>query len=136
MSASNTLEESIGNHLLRTGSWTKPTAIYVALFTTLPIDDGTGGVEVSGGSYARVLHGPSDATWDAPTDGSGSFRNATAVQFAAPTGDWGLIVGFGLFYASTGGTMCTCGSLTAPYLVNNGDAAPAFAAGTLSVTIG
>ena len=52
--AANYLEEQIGTHLLRTGVWPKPAGIFVALFTTMPAEDGSGGVEVSGGSNGPV----------------------------------------------------------------------------------
>lgn len=131
MSASNTLETNIGTHLLRTGSWTKPSAIYIALYTAAPSDSG-GGTEVSGGSYARVLHGPSDETW-ALTDGVGS--NIGAITFATPTADWGTITHFGLFDASTAGNLLVYGALTSNPTINNGDTATAFAEGALTVTI-
>lgn len=134
MSASDALEIEIGKHLLRTGSWTKPTAIWVALFTTMPVDAGTGGTEVSGTGYARIQHGPSDATWTVPTT-SGVFANIGIIQFGSPTADWGTIVGFGLYTAVTSGTLLVYGTLTDNTVVNNGDPAPAFADGSLTVTI-
>lgn len=134
--ASNYLEEQIGTHLLRTGSWTKPAGIYVALFTTLPGEDGTGGVEVSGGNYARVQHGPSDATWDGPTGGNGQFSNASAVIFGAPNADWGNVVGFGLYDDATAGTYLTGAALSAARNIVSGDPAPNFPIGALKVTIG
>ena len=134
-SASNYLEEEAGKHLLRTGSWTKPSAIYVALFVTAPGEDGTGGTEVTGTGYARVLHGPSDATWAAPVGGNGQFSNLGAVQFGSPTANWGTISAFGLYDAITSGNLLIVNTLTASVVVNSGDPAPAFAEGTLVVTI-
>lgn len=135
MSASDYLEVQIGTHLLRTASWTKPTTIYVALFITAPADDGTGGTEVSGTGYARIQHGPSDATWTAPTT-SGIFANIGVVQFGSPTANWGTITAFGLYSAVTGGNLLAFGDLTGNVTVNSGDPAPAFADGALTVTIG
>lgn len=135
MSASDYLEVQIGTHLLRTSSWTKPSAIYVALFTTIPNDDGTGGTEVSGTGYARIQHGPSDATWTAPTT-SGIFSNIGVIQYGSPTANWGTITAFGLYSAVSGGNLFAKGSLTGNVTVNSGDPAPAFADGALTVTIG
>lgn len=135
MSASDYLEVQIGTHLLRTSSWTKPSAIYVALFTTIPNDDGTGGTEVSGTGYARIQHGPSDATWTAPTT-SGIFANIGVIQYGSPTANWGTITAFGLYSAVSGGNLFAKGSLTGNVTVNSGDPAPAFADGALTVTIG
>jgi hypothetical protein len=134
MSASDYLEVQIGTHLLRTNSWTKPAAVYVALFTTVPNDAGGSGVEVSGTGYARVQHGPSDATWAAPTT-SGVFSNIGVVQFGSPTANWGTIQGFGLYDAATNGNLLAKGTLTASVLISSGDPAPAFAEGALTVTI-
>ena len=134
--ASNYLEEQIGTHLLRTSSWPKPTAIYVALFTTLPAEDGTGGVEVSGGSYARVQHGPSNATWAAPTGGNGQFSNTGSVLYAAPTANWGTVVGFGLYDDATAGNYLGGALLTASRNIVSGDPAPNFPEGALKVTVG
>jgi hypothetical protein len=130
--ASDYLETQMGTHLLRTGSWTKPSAIYVALFTAAPNDAG-GGTEVSGAGYARIQHGPSDATWSAT---SGTFANVGSIQFGSPTANWGTISHFGLFDADTAGNLLVWGALQSNAIVNDGDAAPAFAEGSLSVTIG
>ncbi len=136
MSASDYLEVQIGTHLLRTSSWTKPSAIYVALFTTVPDDDGTNGAEVGESrGYVRIQHGPSDATWTAPTT-SGVFANIGAVQFDSPiTTNWGTIKGFGLYDAETEGHLLAKGNLSSEVIVNIGDPAPAFADGDLTVTI-
>lgn len=134
-SASNYLEEQIGTHLLRTGSWTKPAAIYVALFTAMPGEDGTGATEVSGGSYARVACGPGDAFWNAPTGGNGEYSNAGVIAFPAPSADWGTVVGMGLFDAASGGNLLILKTLDTSRVIANGDAAPNFPIGSLKVTI-
>lgn len=133
--ASDYLESQVGTHLLRTGSWTKPSAIYVALYTVMPAEAGTGGTEVTGGSYARVEHGPSDATWSAPVSGNGQFSNIGTVQFPAPTANWGEVVGFGLLDASTGGNYLIGNTFATPITINSGDPVPAFATGGLVVTV-
>lgn len=56
--AQKTLEWSVG----KTAMPSLPSG-HLALFTTLPADDGTGGVEVTGGSYARVSF--AGAAWGA-----------------------------------------------------------------------
>lgn len=131
----NSAETDFIKHMFRTGTWTKPTDIYVALYTTMPDKElGTGGTEVSGGSYARVKVGPSDATWDAPTSG-GATANTAAITFPAPTANWGTIVGFGLFYVSTAGDVKVTASLTTSKTVNSGDPAPKFEIGQLTFTL-
>lgn len=132
--ATNYLEEQLGTHILRTSSFTKPSTIYVALFTTLPGEDGTGGVEVSGTGYARIQHGPSDATWAAPTGGNGAFSNAGSIQFGSPSANWGTIVGFGIFDAVSSGNLLLSSALTSNITISDGDPAPAFADGALTIT--
>lgn len=130
--AMNILEEAIGGHLLRTSTWNKPAAIYVALYKTLPSDDGTGGVEVAGGGYTRVQCGPGDAEWSEPSDGDGCFANAVPITFPTPTANWGTVVGFGLWSAATGGTLYLVGSVM-PVVGAVGAPALSFAAGALRV---
>ena len=133
--ASNTLEELIGDHLLRSATWSKPSAIYVGLFTTMPGEDGTGGIEVSGGSYARVQCGPGDSYWTAPTAGNGVYTNAATIQFPLPTANWGDVAGYGLFSAASSGTLYISKTFTAPVTISLGDPAPAFSIGAITVTV-
>ncbi|TXI24269.1 MAG: hypothetical protein E6Q61_05375 [Nitrosomonas sp.] len=130
-SASNALEESIGTHLLRTSAWVKPTNVYMALFTTLPGEDGTGGVEVTGGSYARINVGPSDANWNLPAGGNGEFSNAVVFTYAVPTANWGNVVGAALYDASTGGVMQAKATLDTARNIVAGDPAPNFPVGSI-----
>lgn len=133
--ASNYLEERIGTHLLLTSSWTKPANLYVALFTTLPAEDNTGGVEVSGTGYARVLCGPGDSYWTPPVGGSGIYTNAVVIQYGSPTSDWGSVVGFGLFDAITSGNYLLGNLFDAPISILSGNPPPGFSVGALSIPI-
>ena len=127
------LEGQIVAHIHRTATFTKPAALWVRLYTAMPGEAG-GGTEVSGAGYAAVQVGPSDATWAAPVTGDGHTENVGAIQFGSPTANWGSVVGFSLADAATAGNMLLYGSLTQAKTVNNGDAAPSFAAGALDVT--
>jgi len=104
------------------------TNVYCALVTTQS-SDSAAGTEVSGGSYARVQ---TVGKWGTPA--AGSVANTTAVTFPAPTASWGTVVGFELWSASTAGTRLAWGDLTVSKTINNGDAAPSFAIGALTVT--
>jgi len=138
---SDYLENQIVDHLFRTATFSKPTTVYVALFTAAPSDAG-GGTEVSGGSYARVQVGPADASWNATQGGTtgassgtgGLTDNAADVTFPTPSANWGTVTHFGIFDASTGGNLLIHGALTTSKTVNNGDPAPKFTAGDLDVT--
>lgn len=98
----------------RSAALAKPTAWHLAAFTTAPTAVAGSGVEVTGGSYARVACAPSDSNWYS-TNGtlsgnssgtSAQTSNGILLTFATPTADWGVINGLGWFDASTGGNMC------------------------------
>jgi hypothetical protein len=80
-----------------------PTA-YVALFTAAGVDAGTGFTEVSGGSYARAATAASD--WNSASGSSpSSTSNANTITFPTATADWGDVVAFGLYDASSAGNL-------------------------------
>lgn len=107
--------------------------LYVALFTTLPGEDETGGTEVSGGSYAREA--VTDADFAAATDADPSvLSNSSVIDFGTTTAAWGTVVGFGIFDASSGGNLIWAGNLTASQAVGDGDDV-SFAAGALDLTL-
>lgn len=130
----NYTEDELIKHLFRTGSFTKPAGLYVALFTAAPGEAG-GGTEVSGGSYARVSTAPGDANWAATSAGNGTTSNAAAITFPAPTANWGSVTHWGIFDASSGGNLLVYAALTTPKTVNNGDAAPSFGVGALTFQV-
>ncbi len=130
---SDYLEVALIKHLFRTGSYTKPTQLNVALYTVTPSDAG-GGTEVAGGKgYARVNVPPLDANWDATSGTDGLTKNTAAITFGAPTADWGQIVAFAILDESA--NFLFWGPLTTPKTVNNGDPAPSFAIGALTITL-
>ena len=121
---------------------TGPTSLYVALLTAAPSDSG-GGTEVSGGSYARVTVASSMANWagtqsagstTASTGTGGQTSNNNAITFPSPTANWGTVTHFGVYDASSAGNLLYWAALTTSKTINNGDAAPSFAAGALTVT--
>lgn len=132
--ASDYLEVELRKHIFRTGSFTKPTVLGVALFTVTPSDSG-GGTEVTGGSYARVNHPPLDANWTGASSTDGATDNAAAITFPTPSANWGTVVAFGIFDATSAGNLLVWGPITPNKTINNGDPAPSFATGALDVTI-
>ena len=139
----NFLENKLVDALFRNVSYTPPTTLYVALYTVVPTSAG-GGTEVTGGSYARTTLAASATNW-ASTGGAGTTTNPSAgttgatsnnaaITFPAPTANWGTVVAFAIFDALAG-NMLIFGNLTSSKTVNNGDAAPSFAAGSLVVTL-
>lgn len=89
------------------------TTRYLALFSVLPSDAGTGGTELDTTTgYHRIALPRDTATWNAPIAGTGSQRkveNTADVDYGTiPAGeDWTpgttQVVGWGLYDASTGG---------------------------------
>jgi len=137
---SDYLENKIIDWLLRGQTFTPPATVYVGLLTAAPSDAG-GGTEVSGGSYARVAVASSLANWagsqsagstTASTGTSGTTSNNAAVTFPAPTANWGTVTHFGVYDASSAGNLLFYAALTTSKTINNGDAAPSFAAGALT----
>jgi hypothetical protein len=104
----------------------------VALFRVLPEDDGTGGTEVSGGSYARVAVTNNTTNFPNATGGGPSLKvNGTVITFPAPTADWGTVVGWGLYDAASSGNLLWTAPLTYSQEIDNTDAASSFAIGAL-----
>lgn len=138
---SDYLENQLVDHIMRNTAYTAGTARYVALFTSAPSDSG-GGTEVSGGSYARVNHAASTTNWrntqnsgtGASSGTGGATSNVGTITYATPTANWGTISHFGIFDDPTAGNLLFHGALTAPKTVNDGDPAPTFPDGTLSIT--
>ena len=98
---SNYLAGVVGNHLLRTATFTKPTALYAAIFVS--------GAEVSGNGYARAACHPSDGNWSAPSGGNGQFANAVPITWPTPSAAWGTISDVVLYDASSAGNeWCRC----------------------------
>lgn len=113
-----------------------PATWRVALFTTNPIADDTGAVEVTGGSYARASI--TQAQWTAataPAGGPSVLENTAAVTFPAATADWGTVVGFGLYDLASAGTLIAWGVISPGKVISNGDTA-SFAAGQLDIILG
>lgn len=141
---SDYLENKLVDHLFRGVSFSAPTALYMALLTATPSDTG-GGTEVTGGSYARVSLAPTTTNWAAtnaaasttnPSSGtSGTTSNNSVITFPAPTASWGVVTHMAIYDASTSGNLMFYVALTTPKTINNGDAAPSFAAAALSIQL-
>ena len=113
---------------MTTGSATRPTAWYVALYTAAPSDSG-GGTEVSGSGYARQ-----SVTFDAASTPGGTTSNTGAVSFTASGGAFGTVGWIGIHDAVSGGNLLWHGAMTASKIVNDGDTLE-FSAGNIDLTI-
>jgi len=113
---------------MTTGSATRPTAWYVALYTAAPSDSG-GGTEVSTGGYTRQ-----SVTFDAATSPGGTTSNSGVVSFTASGANYGTVTHIGIFTASTGGNLLWHGAMTASKTVNDGDTLE-FSIGNIDLTL-
>jgi hypothetical protein len=99
-------------------------------------------VPPSGSGYVRMSLTKAVGTWNAPA--SGATANTAQITWTnAPTADWGTVTWFALMdvNCTTPGTTCAngnillWGTLSTPQAINNGQAAPYFAAAALTITI-
>jgi len=123
---SNYLENALINVTLRATSYTAPTTVYVALFTSDPTDAGSG-TEVSGGSYARQ-----SATFGAPSNGA-SVTTAD-ITFPTCTSAWGTVGWIGIYDAVTTGNLLYHTALDTAKAIDTGDIFK-ISSGNLSVTL-
>jgi hypothetical protein len=111
------LKDKLVKHALTHTSYTSPTTVYLALYTTPPTATG-GGTEVTGGSYARLsitAHLAFGAT------GSGTVSNdadLTITGMPACT-----VVGGAIMDASTSGNMLVFMSASTPRTFTAGQSA-------------
>ena len=106
-------ENELLDHLLGTGSFTMPSAVYVGL-STASFNDDNSGTELSGNNYTRKA-----ITFGAASSGTAS--NNAAVEFNAATGSWGTVSHFGIFDAASSGNLLIHGALTASKVIASGD---------------
>jgi hypothetical protein len=110
---SDYLQDKLVKHSLGIASFTMPSTVYVALFTTATTAAG-GGTEVTGGSYSRKT-----VAFTFGSAGSGAASNTSNVDFAnMPTC---TVTHAALFDASTSGNMLLHGPLAASKSVTAGD---------------
>lgn len=121
-------EKLVLDWLMTTGTATRPTAWYVALYTAAPSDSG-GGTEVTGSGYARK-----SVTFNAASTPGGTTSNSNIVSWTAAGGNYGTVTHVGIFDASTGGNLLWQGGLSTSKTVNDGDTIQ-FSAGNLTLTL-
>lgn len=87
---------------------------FVRIYTVMPIADGTGGTEATGGGYAALSVTNNGTNWTASTAASPAVKkNATAFTWPAATGDWSAntdLVGYAIWSLASGGVMLDFGT--------------------------
>lgn len=121
-------EKLLLDYSMTTGSVTRPTAWYVALYTSAPTDAG-GGTEVSSGGYARK-----PVTFAAATSGAGTTSNTGDVSWTASGAAFGTVVAIGIFDALSSGNLLWHGNMTASKTIADGDTLE-FSAGNIDLTL-
>lgn len=123
-SASNYLENKLIDHSLGTTTFTKPTSVYLALYTVSP-SDSSSGTEATGGSYVRKV-----ITFSASS--SGSTVNNTSITFSTmPTAN---IVAIGIIDAITAGNLLYWATLASNRSLISGDSI-VFPSGSVVVSL-
>lgn len=112
MSFTNDAETRVLQWLLTTGSPTRPTSWFLALYTVAPGEAG-GGTEVSGTAYARQSF-----TMTVTGD---TASNSANIDFPTAGSSWGTVVAVGVFDAVTSGNLLAYGNLTASKTIASGD---------------
>jgi len=100
------------DHQIGGPTYARPGTLYVGLVTAISADGSTFTEVPATGAYARVAS-PNDATnW--PAAAAGRKTNANAIAFATATAGWGMLRGWILGDAVSGGTVLYWGRLTDP----------------------
>jgi len=96
--------QGILNHITgKTALFALPTT-YLALFSGVGNDAGTGFTELTGGAYARVATAGTD--WNGASGSAPSqISNASTLTFPTATANWGSVIAFGLYDAASGGNL-------------------------------
>lgn len=110
---SNYLENALINVTLRATSYTAPTTVFLALYTTDPTDADTG-TECSGTNYVRQA-----VTFGAPSNGAST--NSAVIDFPQAGSAWGTITHIGIRDALTAGNLLYHTPLDASKTIANGD---------------
>jgi len=121
-------ENLVLNWLMTSGTATRPTAWYVALYTAAPNDAG-GGTELTGNGYSRQT-----VAFDTASGTGGTTSNSGAVTFTAAGGDWGTITHMAIHDAASAGNLLWHGALSASKTITDGDSLE-FAIGNIDLTI-
>jgi len=127
MSFANEFETRALQWVFTTGSPTRPTSWYLALFTSNPDEDGSGTeVSTSGTAYAREA-----VTF---TVSGNAATNSGAIEYATATASFGTVSHVGVYDASTAGNLIAYAALSSSKAIDTGDILR-IPAGDLDITL-
>jgi len=114
VSLSNTFETNVLTWMFTADAVTRPTAWYLALFTSNPDEDASGTeVSTSGTAYARQSV--------SFTVSGNTASNSAAVEFPTATASYGTVTHVGVYDASTAGNLIAYAALTTSKAIDTGD---------------
>ena len=125
MAFTDYLENKLVAHTFSNTAYTSPSTVYVALYTVAPTDSSTG-TEVTGGGYARQ-----SASF---TTTGNAATNASAIEFATATANYGTVVAVAILDASSSGNMLAYAALSSNKTIETGDVLR-IPAGDLDITL-
>lgn len=131
MAFSNSIANKVLDIILGGAAYTPETNVKIALFTSTPALDGSGGTEVSGGNYSRVTKANNATNF--PNAASRAKSNGTAITFPQASAGWGAITAVGI-YANDGTTLMMLAVFDTPKTVSTNDV-PSYAIGQLTFTM-
>lgn len=113
---SDTYENRALDWLLVTGSPTRASGTWLALYTATPTDSTAGTEVANSNNYSRQA-----ITFDAAS--SGATQNAATVTFPTASGSWGTITHWAIVDSAThgGGNVIIYGAFTASKTIASGD---------------
>lgn len=116
----NAVERALLDHIFTDPAYTPPATWYVGVSTSTPDEDGASFTEPSGNGYARVAVTAAD--FSAASGGAPASKvNSEPILFPEASGSWGTVTHWGLFAASSGGTVQYIAELDESKAVGNGD---------------
>jgi len=130
LAVSDYLATALLNQVFRNQNFTRPTTVYLALYTSNPTAADTG-TEVSGGGYQRM-----QITFSAPVteNGKKTIKNSSDIVYPMATANWGTISHVGIRDAATGGNLLYYGAVDNPRSIQTNDILK-FPAGSLALNL-
>lgn len=133
-SKSDYLEQKLLDQAYGGPNYTRPATVYMAAFiamgTEAQTEAGTNLAEPSSGAYARVAITNNGTVL---TRTGSVLSNVSTITFPTPTADWGLILGYGVYDAASGGNLMHWATLDDQPMVLVGDVL-SIAATALTIT--
>jgi hypothetical protein len=128
-------EQQARLNVFKGSAYPAPATVYLALFTTLPAADGSGGVESVDTTYARLAITANVANFPSATGGGpASMSNGVAFNMFVATGnDAATVKGWGFFDALAAGNLLRWGPVSVPAALGVG-AVATFAIGAITLT--